>query len=178
MATDTAPKTSKSTGSKSTAAGGGNILTKKMGPLPGWGWLVVFGVAYYLYKKYKAGSTTAATTAAPLATPTETLQTAGGTYTGPVGGAPGSVTNPGGGGGTPGDGGPTPGNGGTTPSGTAPTNNIGGATWNPDPATYAQTFGPLYSPPGLNAGLPAGYSNAASLGIPQTGGKTTSGAPG
>jgi len=109
------------------AAGGGNILTKKLGPLPGWGWLAVIVVGYLIYRHYNSGSSsTTDTTAAPTTTPTETIQTPGGTYTGPPGGAPSSITSPsssspGGNGGTPGQGGHTPGNGNPQPgNGNAP----------------------------------------------------------
>src|ERR1700685_433653 len=42
-----------------------NALTKKLGPLPRWGWAAVGGgtlLAYLLYRKYAAGSTTTTTT--------------------------------------------------------------------------------------------------------------------
>jgi hypothetical protein len=44
-----------------------NALTKKLGPLPRWGWAAVGGgilLAYLLYRKYAAGSTTTGTTTA------------------------------------------------------------------------------------------------------------------
>jgi len=93
---------------------GGNILTRKMGPLPIWAWAGIALVAVYLYRRYSgAASAATTTTAASTTQPTETLQTAGGTYTGPVGGAPGAVTNPSST--APGTGGTSPGNGGGTP---------------------------------------------------------------
>lgn len=39
--------------------GGGNMLTRKLGPLPTWGWLAIVTVlfaAYYLYQKHKQAS--------------------------------------------------------------------------------------------------------------------------
>lgn len=43
---------------------GGNILTRKVGPLPLWGWMAVglaAAIAYYLYNKNKAASSSSAT---------------------------------------------------------------------------------------------------------------------
>lgn len=45
MATKTPPK------------GKGNFLTKKMGPLPAYAWLIIAAGAFYLYYRSKAGST-------------------------------------------------------------------------------------------------------------------------
>jgi nucleoid-associated protein YgaU len=52
---------------QSTTRTGGGGLTKKMGPLPMWGWMavvLVLVVLYAYYKKSKAASTTAPTSAA------------------------------------------------------------------------------------------------------------------
>jgi hypothetical protein len=82
----------------------GSGLTKKIGPLPVWGYIAAIVIGYIIYKKYTAqtsASTSTSTTAqtaaeyqAMLAAQQETLTTPGGTYTGPVGGAPSSITNP------------------------------------------------------------------------------------
>jgi hypothetical protein len=47
--------------------GGGNILTRKIGPLPGWAWAGVAVGGYYLWKKRQAA---AAAAAAPATTST------------------------------------------------------------------------------------------------------------
>src|ERR1700758_5566049 len=39
---------------------GENILTRKVGPLPAWGWAAVAFVGTYLYLRYRAGKTAAA----------------------------------------------------------------------------------------------------------------------
>ena len=90
--------------------GGMGLLTQKFGPLPLWGWLAIGAVALYVYRKNSSGGSSSSAAqqaaAAQLAaaqqaatysasTPTETLTTAGGTYSGPAGYAPGSVANPG-----------------------------------------------------------------------------------
>lgn len=54
--------------------GGGNVFTKKLGPLPMWGWMgiaLLIAVLYYLYRKNKAASsaTSTAQTAATNNTP-------------------------------------------------------------------------------------------------------------
>jgi LysM repeat protein len=46
--------------------GGGNVLTRKVGPLPMWGWMAVgllIAGLYYLYNKNKSSNSTAQTTA-------------------------------------------------------------------------------------------------------------------
>ena len=48
------------------AKGGGNILTRKFGPLPGWAWAAVGVAGYMVYKQRKAASAAAAS--APPAT--------------------------------------------------------------------------------------------------------------
>jgi hypothetical protein len=47
-------------------AGGGSILQRKFGPLPGWGWAALAGVAAagYLWYRNRQGASTAASTAA------------------------------------------------------------------------------------------------------------------
>lgn len=75
------------------SGGGGSFLTQKAGPLPVWGWLVVAVVGIYLYRRI-SGSSSSSGSSGTVNIPSETLQTPGGSYSGPVGGAPGSVTNP------------------------------------------------------------------------------------
>ena len=43
------------------APAGGNLLTRKIGPLPGWGWLAVTAVLGYLYFKHKQAAAPAST---------------------------------------------------------------------------------------------------------------------
>ncbi len=82
---------------QSSSGGGGSFFQKKVGPLPMWGWIAVAVVGIYLYRRYSSGTaSTAATTAAATTTPTESLTTAGGTYSGPVGYAPPGVASGGG----------------------------------------------------------------------------------
>jgi hypothetical protein len=78
------------------ADGDGSFFTRKVGPLPLWGWVAVALVGWYLYKKYSSGSTSSVLsgTTSSTSVPTETLTTPGGSYSGPVGQAPPSVTNP------------------------------------------------------------------------------------
>ena len=91
------------------SSGGGSFFTHKVGPLPVWAWVAIGAGVLYVYRKYAAGSSssssanTSANTAlaAQLAAaqagqnaPTETITTAGGTYTGPAGNAPSSIYNP------------------------------------------------------------------------------------
>ncbi len=107
----------------------GSGLTKKIGPLPVWGYIAAIVIGYIIYKKYTAqtsASTSTSTTAqtaaeyqAMLAAQQETLTTPGGTYTGPVGGAPSSITNPSGSGSASSTGSST-GGGGSTWAGTIP----------------------------------------------------------
>lgn len=106
------------------SGGEGSFFAKKLGPLPVWAWAGIALLGVYLYRKYTSGSTaTTATTTASTGTapPTETITTAGGTYTGPVNAAPGSITNPttasttDTGATSPGTGATSPGNGGGTP---------------------------------------------------------------
>ena len=104
-----------------------SFLTKKIGPLPFWAWAGILFVGVYVYRKYQAnaaGTLTATTTASTgVAPPTETLTTAGGTYSGPVNAAPSSITDPtaAAAGTAPGTGATSPGNGGGTPGQTAAT---------------------------------------------------------
>lgn len=84
--------------------GGGSFFTKKLGPLPVWGWAAVLLVGYYLYTRSHGGSGSSAGSAAttiPTAAQ-ETLSGPGGYYSGPWGGAPAGITSPtpGGGSGT------------------------------------------------------------------------------
>lgn len=74
------------------ASGAG--LTKKLGPLPVWGWIAAVIVGYLVYKKYSANKATTAATTGTATTPTETVTTSGGTYTGPVGSVPQAISNP------------------------------------------------------------------------------------
>jgi hypothetical protein len=83
---------------KAGAKGGGNVLTKKLGPLPGWAWAALGVGAFYLWKKHEASSaasTTAATTASSgdngAALPTsDTTAPSGYAYQGPGVGTGGS----------------------------------------------------------------------------------------
>jgi hypothetical protein len=89
---------------KAGAAGAkGNVLTRKIGPLPGWAWAAVAVGGYYLYKKYKGSSTAASTTAATTAStgdngaalPTsDTTAPSGYAYQGPGVGSGGSGAVP------------------------------------------------------------------------------------
>ncbi len=44
---------------KAGAKGGGNVLTRKIGPLPGWAWAAIAVGGLYLWKKRQAASTAA-----------------------------------------------------------------------------------------------------------------------
>lgn len=69
-------------------AQGGNLLTRKIGPLPGWGWLAVALVAYYLYKKTTGGGGSTTTSTAGTTPPVATITLPGGySYSGPASGA-------------------------------------------------------------------------------------------
>ena len=52
---------------KPPAKGAGNILTRKLGPLPGWAWIGIGVGAFYLWKKHEASTAAASTTAATTA---------------------------------------------------------------------------------------------------------------
>ena len=72
------------------AKGGGNILTRKFGPLHGWAWAAVGVAGYMVYKQRKAASAAAAA-AAPATTATGASSPAAGApsgygYQGPSGG--------------------------------------------------------------------------------------------
>jgi hypothetical protein len=68
----------------------GSGLTKKYGPLPVWGWLVVGIVAFYLYKKGSSTSTTGTTSTAGTTPTTASVTLPGGySYTGTTSGAAG-----------------------------------------------------------------------------------------
>jgi len=65
--------------------GGGNILTRKIGPLPGWAWAAVAVGGYLIYRQRKAAqaaSTTAATTSTASPQPAYTGAGAGGAPSG------------------------------------------------------------------------------------------------
>ncbi len=102
------------------AGGGMGTLTKKVGPLPVWGYIAVVVVGYLIYRKMKGSSASASTAAtaggaAAGTAPTETITLpSGASYTGPAGAAPQGCNWSGGNGSTPG-GGTSPGQGGTTP---------------------------------------------------------------
>jgi len=92
-----------------------SFLTKKIGPLPFWAWAGILAVGLYLYRRSTGSSSATTSTASTgVSPPTETITTAGGTYTGPVNSAPSSITNPAAGT-APGTGATSPGNGGGTP---------------------------------------------------------------
>ena len=86
--------------------GGGSFFTNKVGPLPMWGWIAVAVVGIIIYRKVSGGgssSSTSGTTSASdqaallnaqAAADYASLTTAGGSYSGPVGGAPTSITDP------------------------------------------------------------------------------------
>jgi hypothetical protein len=78
--------------------GGGNVLTKKFGPLPGWAWAGLGVLGFYIYKQRKASeaSTAAATTATPAADlPTsDATAPSGYAYQGPGVGSGGSGAVP------------------------------------------------------------------------------------
>jgi hypothetical protein len=55
------------TGPGSTSGGGGNFLTRKLGPLPIWAWALMAlagAIAFYVYQKKNASSSTSAVSAA------------------------------------------------------------------------------------------------------------------
>jgi hypothetical protein len=135
---------------KKGSADGGNFLTKKAGPLPVWGYIVVAVAAYLIYKKLSGSGTSSAGTAATTGTAapaTETITTPGGTYTGPSqGGIPESITNPTP---TPGStGAPTPGSGGNS---TPPSSSTGPAS------TYVAVPTATAAQQDLNTGIPIYY---------------------
>lgn len=69
-----APKATPAPAVKAAGKGAqGNILTKKIGPLPGWAWAAIGLGGLYLWKKHQASS--AASTAATTATPAASLPT-------------------------------------------------------------------------------------------------------
>ena len=77
----------------------GNVLTKKIGPLPGWAWAAIAIGGLYLWKKHQAAaaSSSAATTATPAASLPISDQTApsGYGYQGPGTGGVQSLGGPG-----------------------------------------------------------------------------------
>jgi hypothetical protein len=105
---------------KAGAKGGGNVLTKKIGPLPGWAWAAIALGGYYFWKQRQGAAASTATTATPTASlPTSAVTapsgygyqgpgTGGGSSWGPgwnIGAPTGTTGTPGGttavGGGTP-----------------------------------------------------------------------------
>ena len=116
------------------------FLTRKVGPLPVWAWIAIGGAVLYVYRRSQASSSSSSNSSQALAAqlaaaqagqtvPTESLTTSGGTYSGPAGQAPPSITNPGpstpgGGGGT---GTPTPGGGSSGPG--YGTTSVGGMSY-------------------------------------------------
>ena len=75
-------------------AKGGSILTRKLGPLPGWAWAALGVGAFYLWKKHEAASTAASTatdaTAQPSLPTSDTTAPSGYGYQGPGVGTGGS----------------------------------------------------------------------------------------
>lgn len=73
--------------------GAGNLLTRKVGPLPGWGWLVVAIVGFYLWKKLQGGSSSSGTSSTGTSSsspPTASVTLPGGySYSGPASGVQG-----------------------------------------------------------------------------------------
>lgn len=58
------------------SGGGGNVFTRKLGPLPMWGWMAIallLALFYYLYKKNQSGSSSSGATSSP-----STVNTPGG----------------------------------------------------------------------------------------------------
>lgn len=54
------------------SGGGGNVFTRKIGPLPMWGWMLIallVAVFYYLYKKNQSGSSSTAQSPSTVNTP-------------------------------------------------------------------------------------------------------------
>jgi hypothetical protein len=68
---------------------GGSILTRKLGPLPGWAWVAIAVVGIYLYRKMTNTAATGSSTvptAAVAAAPTESVTLpSGASYSGPAG---------------------------------------------------------------------------------------------
>ena len=65
--------------------GGGNVLTRKLGPLPGWAWAAVAVGGYWLYKKRQAAAAAAASpsTTSTAAIPAGASAPSGYGYQGP-----------------------------------------------------------------------------------------------
>lgn len=69
-------------------SGGGSFLTRRIGPLPAWGWIVALAVGYYLYKRFAGGSSPASSSVPAGAEPTASVTLPGGySYSGPASGA-------------------------------------------------------------------------------------------
>jgi hypothetical protein len=58
------------------AKGKGNVLTRKIGPLPGWVWAAIAVGGFYLWKKHQAASTSSSSATTP-ATSTAALSSQG-----------------------------------------------------------------------------------------------------
>ncbi len=117
-----------------------NSLTKKLGPLPAWAWLLITGVAIYLYRKHEASSSSASTTAAATTTtdtnPPVVLSPGESIYDPATGGL---TTAPGGGSGS------EPGTDGTNIGGVAPGSGgvgVGGVGVGTGPTTPGGATGP------------------------------------
>lgn len=124
--------------------GGSGFLTKKVGPLPVWGWAVVVVAVWWFFLRKKTATTTSATSSTGVTTytaPTETVTyPTGTTYSGPVGYGPGT--------------------GGFTPTGKRTT-----ATAPSSPVTTSPTgtTGTKITTPGTSTATPGG-GNAGLLG--------------
>lgn len=94
-----APKPDPGPAVKAAGKGGGNVLTKKIGPLPGWAWagIALGGFYFYRYRKAQAAASSSATTATPAASlPTsDTTAPSGYAYQGPGTGGSQSAGGPG-----------------------------------------------------------------------------------
>jgi hypothetical protein len=86
------------------ARGGGNVLTRKIGPMPAWAWIAIIaaaliGYAYYRNKQSAGSSSADAATAADGTDASQVPQFVNQTYTTvtpPVAGPPPNATTPGG----------------------------------------------------------------------------------
>lgn len=84
MATDSSPGRGPRPTGKPTA-GAGSALGKMYGPLPLWGWLLVAGGAFYLYRKM-TGSKSSSSSTSPLTAAQEAALAQSGAYPGAYGG--------------------------------------------------------------------------------------------
>lgn len=163
MATDTGKKAPP----KKDSSSGGHGLTKKVGPLPLWGWLVAGLVAYEVYKGNLLGSLTgSSSTTTPTAVPAGTGGSGG--YGG--GGSAGSSSAP-----------PPPAPGTTTPPPTTTTPPTPTPTPSPSPTPTPSV--PSSSTPGFqtwSGTAPAGqpvptitYNNSTGVSTVTAAGRTT-----